>query len=144
MPEVPAPATPGKPREFKIGVRGRSADYKFDEQEVTLILPDNVDLNTHKVVKKDIPSDIPLETASKLKLTWINNFGIRRGTGWADFNYTVIMPAPPVGYSIYYYDGDVNLIKPPYTSAGTNKVQISLPKGDPAIGWGGGGGGGGG
>ncbi len=143
MPEVPVSAMQGKPREFKIGIRRRAADYDFDEQEVTLVLPDNVDLSKHVVVKKDIESATPRKTANGLGLTWINNFGIKIGKDWTTFTYTVIMPAPPVGYSIYYYDGDVNLIKPPYTSAGSGKVQITLSNGDPAIGWGGGGGGGG-
>ena len=125
---------PDKPREFVIPATKGSKN----QRAVTLVLPDDLDPKKFVIVKKNIPKKAWDKGRSK-KITWINNFGVKRqGEFVASIDYQVVVDAPPSGKSYYYFDGenvqpfaagDVN-------SSGTKWV-LTMHSGDPAVGWGG-------
>jgi hypothetical protein len=113
------------------------------EEDILLDFGESVN---YRVVKLNI-DDLPQTDENSKPIKWINNWGIRHGSGsgpggWLDkVDYTVFLPPRANAQFAYYTEkGGVKKDKTP-RARGTrperpNMVQVDFDTGDPAAGWG--------
>jgi hypothetical protein len=91
----------------------------------------------YEAYDKDLPKDLPRETVNKERITWFNNFGVRRKNGSDEKTvpqYKVFLQKLPEGKKLCaYYNGSVNDI--PVQNAGSDKIVFTLNVGDPPSGY---------
>jgi hypothetical protein len=92
----------------------------------------------YEVYDKDLPKDLPKETSSRQKITWFNNFGVRRKNSTAREKsvpqYRVFLQKLPEGKKLCaYFNGSVTDI--PVQNAGPDKILFTLSEGDPPTGY---------
>ena len=92
------------------------------------------------VWQKEMPPDLPV-THQGMRIEWFNNFGLKKA-GSDEYEaevpaYTIIVDKGPPDAVLFYYDElsepQINRLE---TTEVEGKLQATLDRGDPAVGWG--------